>query len=197
MAEATNGHEVDIYHERQRLQMCAIHAVNNLFQGTQIVNKEEMNEVCKELSPTSWLNPHMSALGVGNYDINAIMAVLSKRGYDIIWFDKRRSPDDINVDNVYGILINTVTKLKAFGYKVSLTMFRHWYSIRKIDNLYYNLDSKLKQPEKIGDSAELKLYLKSKLCESKTELLLVVDKDVAETRSWENHTTAESPKVGK
>ena len=105
MAEATNGHEVDIYHERQRLQMCAIHAVNNLFQGTQIVNKEEMNEVCKELSPTSWLNPHMSALGVGNYDINAIMAVLSKRGYDIIWFDKRRY-EESSLSNIYWNLAN-------------------------------------------------------------------------------------------
>lgn len=90
MAEAVSGQEIEIYHERQRLQMCAIHAVNNLFQGAQILRKEEMNEVCKELSPRSWLNPHKSLLGVGNYDINAIMAILSKRGYEIIWFDKRR-----------------------------------------------------------------------------------------------------------
>lgn len=90
MAEASNGQKLEIYHERQRLQMCAIHAINNLFQGSHILGKEEMNDVCKELSPSSWLNPHMSVFGVGNYDINAIMAVLSKRGYEIIWFDKRR-----------------------------------------------------------------------------------------------------------
>ena len=90
MAEAAGGKEVQIYHERQRLQMCAIHAVNNLFQGAQILKEEEMNEVCKELSPRSLLNPHKSVFGVGNYDINAIMAILSKRGYETIWFDKRR-----------------------------------------------------------------------------------------------------------
>ena len=71
-------------------------------------------------------------------------------------------------------------------------MFRHWYSIKKINNVYYNLDSKLKEPEKIGNDVELTSYLKSKLSEVKTELLLVVDKDVAETRSWENQSHADA-----
>lgn len=90
------------------------------------------------------------------------------------------------MDNVYGMLINTVGKWNAFGYKVSLKMFRHWYSIKKIHTLYYNLDSKLRRPERIGDDTELKSYLKSKLSEASTELLLVVDKDIAEVRGWEN-----------
>ena len=90
MAEGNNGQKLEIYHERQRLQMCAIHAINNLFQGAHILCREEMNDVCKELNPSSWFNPHMSMFGIGNYDINAIMAVLSKRGYEVIWFDKRR-----------------------------------------------------------------------------------------------------------
>ena len=90
MAEAKNKKQDEIYHERQRLQMCAIHAINNLFQGSEVLQRKEMNEICKNLSPNSLMNPHKSALGVGNYDINAIMAVMSMRGYEVVWFDKRR-----------------------------------------------------------------------------------------------------------
>ena len=90
MAEAKNKKQDEIYHERQRLQMCAIHAINNLFQGSEVLQRKEMNEICNNLSPNSMMNPHKSVLGVGNYDINAIMAVMSMRGYEVVWFDKRR-----------------------------------------------------------------------------------------------------------
>lgn len=103
-----------------------------------------------------------------------------------------RSPDEINVENVYGMLINTVGKLDAFGYKFSLNMFRHWFSIKMINNVYYNLDSKLKQPERIGTDVELRSYLKERLSEHKTQLLLVVNKDVAEKRGWEKRSSSET-----
>ena len=97
-----------------------------------------------------------------------------------------RSPEEINIDKLYGILINTVGKWTAFGYQFSLKLFRHWFSIKKINDHYYNLDSQLKKPEVIGNEADVCCYLKSKLAENNTELLLVVDKQVAEDRSWEN-----------
>lgn len=90
MAEAAPSAHVEIYHERQRLQMCAIHAINNLFQNSSVINKEAMNAICKDLSPDCWRNPHKSLFGLGNYDINAIMAAVSTMGYEIVWFDKRR-----------------------------------------------------------------------------------------------------------
>lgn len=37
-----------------------------------------------------WINPHKSLLGLGNYDINVIMAALQLRGREAVWFDKRR-----------------------------------------------------------------------------------------------------------
>ena len=97
-----------------------------------------------------------------------------------------RSPEEINIDKLYGILINTVGKWNAFGYQFSLKLFRHWFSIKKINDNYYNLDSQLKKPEVIGNEADVCSYLKSKLAENNTELLLVVDQQVAEDRSWEN-----------
>lgn len=69
--------------------MCALHALNNLFQERGF-SKQELDQICYGLSPDVWINPHKSLLGLGNYDINVIMAALQKKGYEAIWFDKRR-----------------------------------------------------------------------------------------------------------
>jgi len=42
------------------------------------------------LSPDTWINPHRSMLGIGNYDINVIMVALQSHGYETVWFDKRK-----------------------------------------------------------------------------------------------------------
>lgn len=99
---ATNGSECeqiasndrlspDIYHERQSKQLCALHALNNLFQVPNAFSKKDLDDICIELAPNSrLLNPHRSALGLGCYDINVIIAALAKKGYEVIWFDKRK-----------------------------------------------------------------------------------------------------------
>ena len=81
----------DIYHERQSLQLCALHVVNNLLQRREF-SKSELDAICLELAPDSyrWWNPHRSPLGLGNYDVNVIMTALQRRGFDTVWFDKRR-----------------------------------------------------------------------------------------------------------
>lgn len=43
-----NGHHPDaIYHEHQSLELCLLHALNNLFQG-QAFAKESLEIICKE-----------------------------------------------------------------------------------------------------------------------------------------------------
>lgn len=42
------------------------------------------------LSPDNFVNPHKSLLGLGNYDVNVIMAALQMKGFEAIWFDKRK-----------------------------------------------------------------------------------------------------------
>jgi josephin len=36
------------------------------------------------------INPHKSLLGLGNYDVNVIMASLQIKGFQAVWFDKRK-----------------------------------------------------------------------------------------------------------
>lgn len=43
------------------------------------------------LSPNTLVTPHKkSMLGNGNYDVNVIMAALQTRGFEAVWWDKRR-----------------------------------------------------------------------------------------------------------
>jgi len=63
---------------------------------------------------------------------------------------------------------------------------KHWITIRKVGNIYYNFDSKLKDPEVIGSDVQLKTFLKEEmLCEEK-ELLIVVAEDTAVDQIWHN-----------
>jgi josephin len=70
-------------------ELCALHALNNLFQERGF-SKQELDQICYNLSPDVWINPHKSLLGRGNYDINVIMTALQRRGCEAVWFDKRR-----------------------------------------------------------------------------------------------------------
>lgn len=71
-------------------ELCALHALNNLFQECGAFSKTELDAICYSLSPNVWINPHKSLLGLGNYDINVIMAALQRKGYEAVWFDKRK-----------------------------------------------------------------------------------------------------------
>lgn len=45
----------------------------------------------RRLSPSTAVTPHKkSMLGNGNYDVNVIMAALQTRGFEAVWWDKRR-----------------------------------------------------------------------------------------------------------
>ncbi|KAH7948736.1 hypothetical protein HPB49_001431 [Dermacentor silvarum] len=79
-----------VYHERQVKELCALHALNNLFQDGQAFTKGSLDDICHSLSPDHLVNPHKSMLGLGNYDVNVIMSALQLRGYEAIWFDKRK-----------------------------------------------------------------------------------------------------------
>lgn len=92
VGNCTNKNPIEhkILHEKQRQQLCAVHAMNNLFQDMEACSKEEMDEICYTLNASRWNNPHKSMLGFGNYDINVITSFLHTKNCDVIWFDKRK-----------------------------------------------------------------------------------------------------------
>ncbi|CAG2068042.1 unnamed protein product, partial [Timema podura] len=129
--------------------MCALHTLNNLFQEREAFNKYELDDICHSLSPNVWINPHKSLLGLGNYDVNVIMAALQRRGYEAIWFDKRKDPKCLNLANIFGFILNVPSDYKL-GFVMLPLRRRHWVAIRDICGTYYNLDSKFQSPQLIG-----------------------------------------------
>lgn len=162
-----NGREQAIYHEKQVRELCALHALNNLFQEKECFTKSELDVICHTLSPDNWINPHKSVLGLGNYDINVIMKALQKKDCEAIWFDKRkymqvncraqlaycfsffRDPSCLNLHNILGLILNVPSDYKISFVTLPLRR-RHWVTIRQINGFYYNLDSKLDMPQLIG-----------------------------------------------
>ena len=88
----------------------------------------------------------------------------------------------LNLTNIYGIVINKFYKPKCLGLEIPVKR-RHWLAIRKIEENFYNLDSKLDVPECIGNDEHLIKFLKSELAVSTTQLFLVISNSLPED-SW-------------
>lgn len=42
-----------------------------------ILNSQtDLDNICYSLSPDTWVNPHKSTIGLGNYDVNVVRNVL-------------------------------------------------------------------------------------------------------------------------
>ncbi|KAK7590863.1 hypothetical protein V9T40_002476 [Parthenolecanium corni] len=169
--------EEPVYHEKQVKEFCALHALNNLFQKDDAFLKSELDAVCYSLAPKVWFNPHKSLLGLGNYDVNVLIAVLQNKGYQTIWFDQRKNPNCLQLSKIFGFIMN-IPNDYHIGYIRLPLQRRHWIAIRKVGNCYYNLDSKLKEPLAIGQEAELISYLQQKLSHKDNQLFVVVPSDV-------------------
>ncbi|XP_028129243.1 josephin-like protein [Diabrotica virgifera virgifera] len=172
-----------IYHEKQIRELCALHALNNLFQAKGTFSKAELDLICTSLSPNHWINPHKSMLGLGNYDINVIMKALQDRGYEVIWFDKRRDPSCLVLGNIFGFILNIPSEYKL-GFITLPVWRRHWITIKQINSGYYNLDSKLDVPQLIGGDQEVINYLRDEVESKDKELFLVVTNEVSKDQSW-------------
>ncbi|CAJ0610180.1 unnamed protein product [Cylicocyclus nassatus] len=144
-----------MYHERQTRQMCLVHALNALFQKPQFT-AETLDEICYSLSDKRWFNPHRSMLGLGNYDVNVLMSALGMYDYQRIRFE-----------NLDAIIVNVPT-----GNYIPFWKGRHWYTILRQDNRFFNLDSKLSKPEEITDITQHCRSLLSKT-EDSNQLFLV------------------------
>ncbi|OWF52734.1 josephin-2-like [Mizuhopecten yessoensis] len=180
----------DVYHERQVKELCALHALNNLYQDKKAFSKKDLDEVCIRLSPDHFINPHRSVLGFGNYDVNVIMAAVQKKNCETLWFDKRKDIKCLIPENIFGFILNTPTDYKWGMLRLPFKR-KHWIAFRKIGDVYYNLDSKLDTPQVIGDEKILLGFLRQELEDEEKELLLVVHQDVERKGTWRKATSEE------
>ncbi|XP_014244097.1 josephin-like protein [Cimex lectularius] len=179
-----NATQNGIYHEKQVKELCALHALNNLFQSRDAFSKADLDEICQSLSPHVWINPHKSLLGLGNYDVNVIMAALQRKGCEAIWFDKRKSPESLQLSQICGFILNVPSDYRL-GFVLLPLKKRHWIAIRRISGVYYNLDSKLDAPHMIGQEKDLMDYLQDQLDCKEKELFVIVTHEVEKGHQWE------------
>ncbi|CAL8381394.1 josephin-1 [Gadus morhua] len=180
---------VVIYHEKQRRELCALHALNNVFQDGTAFSRDALQEISQRLSPSTLVTPHKkSMLGNGNYDVNVIMAALQTRGFEAVWWDKRRDVGSIAVANVTGYILNVPSNLRWGPLRLPLKR-QHWIGVREVGGVYYNLDSKLRGPHPIGSADELRKFLRHQLRGKNCELLLVVSEEVESHQTWMSHNS--------
>eukprot|EP00638_Chattonella_subsalsa_P022884 CAMPEP_0117855916 /NCGR_PEP_ID=MMETSP0950-20121206/928_1 /TAXON_ID=44440 /ORGANISM="Chattonella subsalsa, Strain CCMP2191" /LENGTH=329 /DNA_ID=CAMNT_0005704901 /DNA_START=26 /DNA_END=1016 /DNA_ORIENTATION=+ len=155
-----------MYHEKQRYQFCGVHAIKNLLQENYF-SKKDFDEICTNLAPGSWVNPHKSLLGTGNYDLNVLMVALQLKDCQIQWHDQRKSVKEINLDSCLGVLINVEEK----GY---VWTSNHWYAIRKYEDVYYDFNSKLQSPVPLGTASETLDHIQSAEKVGAVQIILVM-----------------------
>ncbi|KAJ0238823.1 Josephin-like protein [Hirschfeldia incana] len=164
------GSESQIYHERQRLQFCLLHSLNNLFQDKNAFTRESLNSIAEKLvaddpnretwTPLSFLlKPHHNTL-TGNYDVNVMIAALEGRGKSVVWHDKRHGAESIDLGAValMGVVLNV--PVKRFG---GIWRSRHWVVVRKIGGVWYDLDSDLVVPQRFKGEDEVRRFLDQSL----------------------------------
>ncbi|XP_039041544.1 josephin-like protein [Hibiscus syriacus] len=155
-----------IYHERQRLQFCLLHSLNNLFQQKDAFTRASLDSVAERLvlddpEKESWtpfslvFKPHHNSL-TGNYDINVLIAALEGRGKTVNWHDGRNGASSIDLDDglLMGIVVNVHVKRYA-----GLWKSRHWIAVKRIYGVWYNLDSDLQAPQCFEDCGEVREFL--------------------------------------
>ncbi|XP_044540207.1 josephin-2-like, partial [Gracilinanus agilis] len=135
------------------------------------------------LAPDSRLNPHRSLLGTGNYDVNVIMAALQGLGLAAVWWDRRRPLSQLALSQVLGFILNLPSPISLGLLSLPLQR-RHWVALRKVGGIYYNLDSKLREPVALGGEDELRDFLSAAMAQGPCEVLLVVTKDIEESGGW-------------
>lgn len=74
-----------------------------------------------------------------------------------------RDVASIQLSNVTGFILNVPSNLRWGPLRLPLKR-QHWIGVREVGGVYYNLDSKLRSPQVIGDPEELRLAANVCLC---------------------------------
>ncbi|CAA0833540.1 Josephin-like protein [Striga hermonthica] len=157
-----------IYHERQKLQFCLLHSLNNLYQEKDAFTRAYLNAVAEKLdledpnksarTPLSVVFKSHHNVFTGNYDINVLIAALKERGKVVTWHDRRCGASSIDLDQpedkLFGIIVNV--PVRRYG---GLWRSRHWIALRKIERVWYNLDSDFTTPYAFRNTDEIREFL--------------------------------------
>ncbi|CAF4338482.1 unnamed protein product [Rotaria sp. Silwood2] len=135
-----------IYHERQEYLRCGVHALNNLFQIPHLFTHEYLDNIVHQFDKRHENNDY-GRLWIGDYDLRILIEAIKQRGHAVqqINFFTNEPLQNLPWDSYFGLLINLNSE--------------HWFTIKSINGIYYNLDSTFKKPSAIGQKHNLVNYL--------------------------------------
>eukprot|EP01083_Nonionella_stella_P222086 792824_1 len=157
--ENTNNKPTSLYFEKQEWEMCLLHSLNALFQEKKFT-ETDMDDICKLLAPNKLINPHKSIFQTGNYDANVLMMALDKQGVDVQWFDSRKA-EGLRLEDTFLCPKDKYKEFKGFilnnpHKRMIVFNRRHWLTIKRIGNIWYNLDSRNNKPVKYQGKKQIK-----------------------------------------
>lgn len=149
-----------------------------IVQGKDLFNRADLDAIVhidpqkENWNPLSLIfKPHHNTL-TGNYDINVLIAALEGNGKKVVWHDHHNMASSIDLslseEDLIGIILN-ITVSKYGG----LWRSRHWVALKRIDGLWYNLDSDLDGPKPLKNEEEVKEFLDDIISQG-SELVIVL-----------------------
>lgn len=133
------------------MQQCLLHTLNNLLQETAFTSSD-LDKLADALAPGNLplplLHPHRT-LFVGNWDVSVLEVAIGSVGKSLKWHDQRDSEfkKSPGLTSCNGVVVN----IKPPGRFAALLGSRHWFAIKKLEGVWYNLDSKLPAPKRISE----------------------------------------------
>ncbi|GAA0172491.1 cysteine protease [Lithospermum erythrorhizon] len=116
--------------------------------------------------------PHHSSI-TGNYDINVLIAALEGKWKSVVWHDRRCGFSSIDLDGADDTLMGLIVNVPVRKYG-GLWKSRHWFALRRIGGVWYNLDSNLAASCAFKDIEVVKEFLNG-MISSGSEILLVMN----------------------
>lgn len=138
--EMTQSQPVWIYHELQDSLLCGQHALNNLIQQQNFFDPGQLAEIAHQLdaqerqfSGGSLSGPSGNVDAQGNFSIQVITNALTNIGIDLTVWNMKNADKDPSLE--MGFIVNRDA---------------HWFSIRKINNKWWDLNSAKETPEYVS-----------------------------------------------
>ena len=85
------------------------------------------------------------------------MYAIQQQNLETKWYDKRKGIEGINLEEYYGLIVNQWQPPFLWVFR---PLSRHWFAIKRINGVYYNLDSKLDRPQPFASEEDVRKFLK-------------------------------------
>jgi josephin len=153
-----------IYHEKQQLMRCGLHSLNNLFQVPKLFTYRHLESIVREYDKRRLFNDYRT-MWLGNYDLRILIEAIHRHGFHV---------QQIDIDR--GATLSQQPWSEYFGLLINLNG-KHWFTIKNLDGVYYNLDSTFRRPVQIGDERQLIEYLRRLVRTTSNVFLFVVSRE--------------------